>query len=70
LINNEDINSVRQTIAYLDKVSFEYLPLLPTGTCILAGLLANVPIVLDIGKIEPSKFEPKNKTLTLVDKWQ
>jgi DNA helicase HerA-like ATPase len=70
LINNEDINSVKQTISYLDKVSFEYLPLLPTGTCILAGLLANVPIVIDIGKIEPEKHEPKNKTITLIDKWK
>jgi hypothetical protein len=69
LINNEDINAVRQTIAYLDKVSFDYLPLLPTGTCIFAGMLANVPIVLDIAKIEPPKHEPKNKTITLVDKW-
>ncbi len=70
LINTEDINSVKQTISYLDKVSFEYLPLLPTGTCILAGLLASVPIVLDVGRIEPSKFEPKNKTITLTDKWK
>jgi hypothetical protein len=69
LINNEDINAVRQTISYLDKVSFDYLPLLPTGTCILAGLLANVPIVIDIGKIEPTKHEPRNKTITLTDKW-
>lgn len=70
LINNEDINSVKQTISYLDKVSFEYLPLLPTGTCILAGLLANVPVVIDIGKIEPKEHEPKNKTITLVDKFK
>jgi hypothetical protein len=70
LINNEDINAVKQTISYLDRVSFEYLPLLPTGTCILAGLLANVPIVLDVGKIEPKKYEPKNKTITLTDKWE
>jgi hypothetical protein len=69
LINSEDINAVRQTISYLDKVSFDYVPLLPTGTCILAGLLANVPIVVDIGKIEPSKHEPRNKTITLTDKW-
>ena len=69
LINNEDIKAVEKTISYLDKVSFEYLPILPTGTCIIAGLLANVPIVVDIGRIEPSKHEPRNKTITLVDKW-
>lgn len=69
LINNEDIKAVEKTISYLDKVSFEYLPILPTGTCIIAGLLANIPVVIDIGKIEPPKYEPKNKTITLTDKW-
>ena len=69
LINNEDINAVKQTISYLDRVSFEYLPLLPTGTCIFAGLLPKVPIVLDVGRIEPADHEPKNKTITLIDKW-
>src|ERR1039457_1998603 len=69
LINNEDIKAVEKTISYLDKVSFEYLPILPTGTCILAGLLANIPVVVDIAQIEPPKHEPKNKTITLTDKW-
>lgn len=68
LINNEDIRAIEKTISFLDKVSFEYLPILPTGTCIFAGLIANVPVVIDIGKIG-DKYEPKNKTITLVDKW-
>jgi len=69
LINDQDIKAVERTISYLDKVSFEYLPILPTGTCIFAGLLANVPVVIDIEKIE-AKYEPRNKTRTLTDKWQ
>jgi uncharacterized protein len=69
LINNQDIKAVERTVSYLDKVSFESLPILPTGTCIFAGLLANVPVVVDIGKIDP-KFEPHNKTMTLVDQWE
>jgi len=44
------------------------LPILPTGACILAGILAQVPVVVDIGKIE-DEYEPKNKTMTLVEKW-
>ncbi len=68
LINNNDILAVEKTISYLDKVSFDYLPILPTGTCILAGLLAQVPVVVDINKIE-DKFEPRNKTMTLVENW-
>ena len=69
LINNQDIKAVERTVSYLDKVSFESLPILPTGTCIFAGLLANVPVVVDIGRIE-RKFEPRNKTMTLVDQWE
>lgn len=69
LINNNDIYAVEKTISYLDKVSFGYLPILPTGTCILAGLLAQIPVVVDIGQI-PKANEPKNKTMTLTEKWK
>jgi DNA helicase HerA-like ATPase len=68
LINHEDIKAVEKTISYLDRVSFDSLPILPTGTCILAGLGANVPVVIDIGRI-PADNEPYSKTLTLADKW-
>lgn len=68
LINNNDILAVEKTISYLDKLSFEYLPILPTGTCILAGLTAQVPVIIDIGAIE-NKYEPNNKTRSLIDNW-
>lgn len=68
LINNKDIEAVEKTISYLDKVSFEYLPILPTGTCIFAGLAAQVPVVLDIGKINKGS-EPKSETINLVKSW-
>lgn len=69
LINNNDIIAVEKTISYLDKLSFEYLPILPTGTCILAGLSAQVPVVVDIGAIEED-FEPNNKTRSLIENWK
>ncbi len=69
LINNNDIIAVEKTISYLDKLSFEYLPILPTGTCILAGLSAQVPVVIDIGAIE-KEFEPNNKTRSLIANWK
>jgi len=69
LINNQDIKAVERTVSYLDKISFESLPILPTGTCVFAGMIASVPVVVDIGGIE-EKYEPKNKTMTLIDQWQ
>lgn len=69
LINNNDIIAVEKTISYLDKLSFEYLPILPTGTCILAGLSAQVPVVVDIGSMD-KEFEPNNKTRSLTTNWK
>ncbi len=69
LINNNDILAVEKTISYLDKLSFEYLPILPTGTCILAGLSAQVPVVIDIGQID-KELEPNNKTRGLIEHWK
>lgn len=69
LINNKDIEAVEKTISYLDKVSFEALPILPTGSCIFAGLAAQVPVMLDIGKISDS-CEPKSDTIKLTDNWK
>lgn len=69
LINDNDIKAVEKTVSYLDKVSFESLPILPTGTCILAGLAAQIPVMLDISPIEHKKFEPDNKTMELIIHW-
>ncbi len=69
LINNNDIKAVERTVSYLDKLSFESLPIIPTGTCILAGLSAQVPVMIDIGKIS-KESEPDNKTMSLIDNWK
>ena len=68
LINNRDIQAVERTISYLDKVSFEALPILPTGSCVLAGLSAQVPVIINIAPI-PKENEPYNKTIRPTDFW-
>lgn len=69
LINNRDIQAIERTISYLDKVSFDTLPILPTGTCVLAGLSASVPVIIDVDKI-PKENEPNNKTIRPTDFWK
>ncbi len=69
LINDKDILAVEKTISYLDKVSFDYLPIMPTGTCIFTGLTAQVPVVIDIEEIEQG-FAPDNKTIQLTKNWK
>jgi len=70
LINERDIEAVGRTISYLDKVSHDSLPILPVGTCVLAGLAAHVPIVIDIDPILPRIHEPDNKTINLLKHWR
>ena len=36
---------------------------------LFAGMIASVPVVVDIGGIE-EKYEPKNATMTLIDQWE
>ncbi len=70
LINNNDILAVEKTISYLDKASSESISIMPTGTCILTGLAAQVPVFIDIGQIEPKKHAPDNETIDLAAKWR
>lgn len=69
LINNKDIEAIEKTVSYLDKVSFESLPILPTGTCILAGLSAKLPVVVKMNKLD-DKFQPNSQTIRLTDFWK
>lgn len=69
LINNNDLLAVEKTIAYLDKVSADSIPNLATGTCILAGLVAQIPVVVKISPFEESVTAPDSQTINLLDKW-
>lgn len=68
LMNERDIQQVSNTISYLDKVSVESLPILSTGVCVLAGQLAEMPIIVQIDRIE-DKNKPQNETINLIKAW-
>ncbi|RYE56532.1 MAG: ATP-binding protein [Sphingobacteriales bacterium] len=69
LINNKDIEAIARTVSYLDKVSFDSLSILPQGGCILAGLSADLPVVMRIDKM-PEENKPHNETILLTSKWK
>ncbi len=68
LMNEKDIEQIRNTISYLDKVSVESLPILTTGTCILAGQLVEMPIVVKIDRITEG-YQPDNTTINVINAW-
>jgi len=52
LINDNDINAVEKAVAYLDKLSFQSIPILPVGSCFVAGLASDIPVKVDIDLLE------------------
>ena len=68
LVNDEDIDKVGKTISYLDRVSQESLPILSTGVCVIAGQMVEMPILVQINKIE-EEHKPLNETIDIVSKW-
>lgn len=68
LINNHDINAIEKTIAYLDKLSFESIPLLSVGSCFVAGIASDIPVKVDIDLL-PKDKQPRSETIDLEKAW-
>lgn len=68
LINDLDIKAIEKTIAYLDKLSFESIPLLSVGSCFVAGLASDIPVKVDIDLL-PTNKQPKSETIDLEKAW-
>lgn len=69
LINNKDIDAIGRTVSYLDRISFDSLSILPQGGCILAGLSADLPVVIKVDPIS-AENKPYNETIVLSAKWK
>jgi DNA helicase HerA-like ATPase len=69
LVNSNDIYAIEKTVSYLDRVSFESLSILPTGTCVLAGMVAEIPVTVEISEID-EKYKPFNQTIAPLKFWK
>nr|WP_311467046.1 ATP-binding protein [uncultured Porphyromonas sp.] len=68
LINNRDLEMVEKAIAYLDKISIESLPILPAGACVLSGIIADLPLILQVDRLS-EKERPESQTIALTESW-
>lgn len=68
LVNNRDLEMVEKAISYLDKLSVETLPILPAGACVLSGIVADLPIIVQFDKLNEDSA-PKSQTIKLTDAW-
>lgn len=68
LVNSLDIAAIERAVSYLDRVSFESLPILPTGTCVIAGVSTQVPVVVKVDQL-PIESEPNSRTMQVAEEW-
>jgi DNA helicase HerA-like ATPase len=63
LINQRDLESIASAVSYIDKLTEESIPTLPTGTCIFSGIAGQMPLKIAIKPLE-EKLRPRSATLT------
>jgi len=68
LVNNLDVLAIEKAVSYLDRVSFEQLPILPRGVCVVAGVSAQVPVIVRISPLAP-ETEPNSRTMSIAADW-
>lgn len=69
LINQRDLDMVERAISYLDKLSLDSLPILPPGACVLSGVIADLPLIVQVDRLD-EKSQPESQTIILTSNWK
>jgi DNA helicase HerA-like ATPase len=62
LINQKDLQSIASAVSYIDKLTEDSIPTLPTGTCIFSGIAGQMPLKLAILPLE-QQLQPRSATV-------
>lgn len=62
LINQKDLETISTAVSYIDKITEESIPTLPTGTCIFSGVASQMPLKINIRELQDIA-KPKSETL-------
>ena len=62
LINQKDLQSIASAVSYIDKLTEESIPTLPTGTCIFSGIAGQMPLKLAIKPLQ-EQLQPRSTTV-------
>jgi hypothetical protein len=66
LLNERDLKAIASAVSYIDRVTEESIPALPTGTCIFSGIASQMPLKLNV-KALPNDARPRSATRKFVD---
>lgn len=66
LINERDLQTIASAVSYIDRVTEESIPTLPTGTCIFSGVVSAIPVKLNV-KALSDRQRPQSMTRRFSD---
>ena len=66
LINRRDLDTIGSTVSYVDRVTEESIPTLPTGTCVFSGVVSQMPLKINVKPLDMSA-RPESATRTFSD---
>lgn len=52
LINEADLKMISSAVSYVDRVTEESIPTLPTGTCVFSGVVTQVPLKIHVRELD------------------
>mgnify|MGYP006890297257 CR=1 FL=1 len=57
---------ISAVVSYIDKITEESIPVLPTGTCIFSGVACTMPLKLIVKEL-PRNYQPSSHTIKYGD---
>jgi uncharacterized protein len=66
LINDADLKAIASSVSYIDRLTEESIPTLPTGTCIFSGVASQMPIKIVVYPLEEHQ-RPQSATRSFLD---
>lgn len=51
LVNQKDLLTISNAVSYIDRVTEESIPTLPTGTCVLSGVASPMPLKIAVTEL-------------------
>ena len=68
LMNDNDLKSINKAVSYLDKLSFDSISNLSTGSCFIAGQLSQFPLSVKVDLLG-TDLQPQSETIDLNKLW-
>lgn len=66
LLNERDLKAIANAVSYIDHVTEESIPTLPTGTCIFSGVASQMPLKINVKPL-PGAARPQSGTRKFSD---